>query len=535
MESILTATGNAGFVDMIRAINAAGSDDNISGIYLYMGGGSLFSWGNSEELRAALEKFKSSGKPVLAYADAYTQQGYLIATAADSIYMHPAGMLDLRGIGAEVIFFKQLFDKLDINVTLIRPKNNSFKSAGETYTMDHMSDANRQQIRTYVGSIWKHVVSTISKSRNLTADEVNRIADNLDACLPDDALRNHIVDRLCFEADIKSTMEKQYGSKKTVSLDEYTSSPHFNAKASAKDKIAIIYAEGNVVDGTGYGTNVFGDKVTKAIDKAAADKTIKAIVLRVNSPGGAVIASEKMTNAVARAKAQKPVVVSMADVAASAGYEISCNADCIVAQPTTLTGSIGVFATLAEIGTTLRKHIGITTDTVSTNKNSTSLNSLRPLSEKSKELLQRNVEEFYTTFVARVAKGRSLSETFVDSIARGHVWTGTDALQLGLVDTLGGISDAVAIAAKLSGTENYKAIDYPANEGFLNEIINSTKESGGTLSAGMPNLAQVAKAIPLSQSNDGAWISSRNLISTLQNMVTCRGLQSRLEFFFVNQ
>lgn len=527
LDSWMTEGSTVGFIDMLRCIDAAANDKNIKGLYLYFGSLFPMSWGHCEELRQALIDFCESGKPVLAYADAYSQKGYFVASVADSIYLNPSGMVEFQGIGAETMFFKQLLDKLQVKMSLIRPKSNSYKSAGETYTMDHMSDANRQQVREYISSIWDYVVEQIAEARDISTERLNLMADRLEACLPDDALKNGLVDRLCFENNAVATMEG-YSSKQTVALEDYKATVMDETKT--RDKIAVIYAEGDVVAGSGFQTAVYSDKITMALNDAAKDDAVKAIVLRVNSPGGMVTASEIMTNAVLRAKAKKPVVVSMADVAASAGYEISCNADYIIAEPTTVTGSIGVFATLPEVGGTLRKYLGITTDTVNTNANSNALSVLRPLSPATMELMQRNVEEFYTVFVSRVAKGRGLEYDFVDSIARGRVWTGRDALKLGLVDALGGLADAIEVAADKAGISTYKVVDYPENESLFAELLNRKNSSSGTAST---NAIQTEWQTPYALSGDGVWTSGKTMIQTLNRILDTKGLQSRVEFFIL--
>ena len=530
--SLFDESSSVGFNDMLRSISAAANDDRIEGIYLYMGSIFPMSWGMSEELRQSLKHFSESGKPILVYADNYSQQGYFVASVADSIYLNPSGMLEFRGIGAESIFFKEMLDKLGVKMTLVRPKSNSFKSAGEMYTMDHMSDANRKQIREYINSIWEYVVEQIGEARDISTEQLNKLADNLEAFLPEDAVKATLIDRLCFEADIKATMQDCYKSKNVITLGEYSKTVENNTKA--KDKIAIIYAEGDVVEGSGPQVNVYSDKITMALNDAAADESIKAIVLRVNSPGGMVTASEIMTNAVIRAKQKKPVIVSMSDVAASAGYEISCNANYIVAEPTTITGSIGVFGTIPEVGGTLKKFLGITTDTVNTNANSTSLGILRPMSPKSLELMQRNVEEFYTVFVSRVAKGRGLPYEFVDSIARGRVWTGRDALKLGLVDALGGLDDAISIAADSAGISKYKIIDYPENDDFLTQLLERKKTSSGTIQKSQNIEAQLA-TMQSAKHGDGVWIYSDMVAETLYRILYTKGLQARVEFLIISE
>lgn len=468
-SSLLSNAEAYGLNDMLSAIDHAASDNRVKGIYLSLSGSSL-SWAQCEELRNAIAAFKSkSQKPVVAYGDQYSQSEYYLATMADTLVLHPSGMVDFRGIGGEVMFYKGLLDRLDIHVDLIRPNSNAYKSAGETYTRTDMSDANKEQIRTYLSSIWNHIATGIATSRNLSLTQVNSLANNLEGYLADDAYHNGLVDTLAFNTDLRQWIQLQYGSQKFIDAKRYAENV---AEKEHTDKIAVIYAEGNVVPGKskGFETAVYGDDIAKALLDASNDKNVKAIVLRVNSPGGAVTASETMTHAVIEARKSKPVIVSMSGVAASAGYEISCNADVIVAQPTTITGSIGVFATIPEIGTMLRKHLGITTDTVMTHRNATALSLTRPLSPTARAMMQRNVEDFYVTFCQRVASGRSLTPTYVDSIARGRVWTGSDAYRIGLVDTLGGMDLALRIAAEHAQLEQYSIAEYPKAKSLVQTI-----------------------------------------------------------------
>ena len=476
LSSLFGQENTVGFCDMITAIDHAKTDKRIDGIYVFLGDGGSVSWGQGEELRNALLNFqKETGKNVIAYGTNYSQSGYYVATAAKRIMAHPAGMVDFRGIGGEVIYYKDLLDKLDIKIDLIRPMSNSYKSAGETYTRNSMSDANREQIRAYITSIWNHVASGIAERRGLTIATVNHIADELTGYLTKDAFNQHLLDTLLFENDVRNMLKEQYGCKRIVTTSKYAKS--ISSKKS-DNKIAVIYAEGNVVDGEseGFTTAVYSDDIVAAFDKAAKDDKVKAIVLRVNSPGGSATASEAMTSAIMKAKAKKPVIVSMSDVAASAGYEISCNATKIVAQPTTATGSIGVFATVPEIGQFLSKHLGITSDTVMTNKNSTGIGILRPRSAAARATLQRNVEDFYVTFCQRVAKGRGMTVSAVDSIARGRVWTGLDALKIGLVDTLGGMDLALKIAAEEAGIKEYAIINYPETQDFFSRLMDNANK-----------------------------------------------------------
>lgn len=456
---------------VLRAIEAAESDDKVSGIYLSSQQGGSWDWAQSEEVREALIGFaQRSGKPVVAYGEAYSQQGYYVASSATLIGMHPSGIVDFRGIGVQAMFFKDLVDKLDIHVELIRPKSNAFKSAGETYTMNHFSEANKEQNRCYVTSIWNHVAGQMAQARRLTVEQINAIADNMEAYIPNDAVRAHILDTLLFKSDMEKMMKERFGGKKIVAIGKYAKSL---TTKKAKDKIAIIYAEGDVNSGSNEGmtTGIYSDDLVQAFAQAAEDKEVKAIVLRVNSPGGAVTASESITHAFMQAKAKKPVIVSMSGLAASAGYEMSCNGTVIVAEPTTITGSIGVFAMIPEVGGMLKNKLGISIDTLQTNRNATGIGIMAPLSATAHAKMQRSVEEFYVTFCQRVAKGRNLPTSYVDSIARGRVWTGIEAKRLGLVDTLGGLGLALRIAAEKAGIEDYQVTSLPKSKSMADQLL----------------------------------------------------------------
>ena len=462
---------------LLCAIENAATDNRVKALYLHLGGSSL-SWAQVEELQEALKTFhENCDKPVIAYGDAYSQPEYFLATTANLIAVHPSGIIDFRGIGAEVMFYKGLLDKLGVHMELMRPTSCAYKSAGEVYTRTDMSDANREQIRSYINSTWQYALAVMASNRGMTTENLNSIADNLGAYLPADALASGLVDTLCFAYDIKKYLNKQYKVSKIVKTKRYAESVE---KKSKENHIALIYAEGNVVPGksSGTATAVYGDDIVKALTDATKDKKVKAIVLRVNSPGGAVTASESMTHAVVEAKKVKPVIISMSGLAASAGYEISCFGTKIVAHPTTLTGSIGVFATLPEIGTLLRQRLGITTDTVQTNRNSTALTLNRPLSPAARAVMQKNVEDFYITFTQRVADGRGLTREYVDSIARGRVWTGLQAKEIGLVDTLGGLPLALHIAAEEAGVDydQCSVKTFPAKKSLWEQLMNRIEE-----------------------------------------------------------
>ena len=430
---------------LLGTIENAATDERVKALYLHLGGSDL-SWAQAEELQEALKTFHNNcDKPVIAYGEAYSQPEYFLATAANTIAVHPSGAIDFRGLGAEVMFYKGLLDKLGVHMELIRPTSCAYKSAGEVYTRTDMSDANREQIRSYINSTWQYALSTMAANRSLTTEHLSRVADSLTGLLPDQAQKAGLVDTLCFAQDIKNYLKAQYGVSKIVKAKRYA---------------------------------VYGDDIVQALTEAAKDDKVKAIVLRVNSPGGAVTASESMTHAVIEAKKVKPVIISMSALAASAGYEISCFGTKIVAHPTTLTGSIGVFATLPEVGTLLRQRLGITTDTVQTNSNSTGLSLYRPLSPAARTMMQKNVEDFYITFTQRVADGRGLTREYVDSIARGRVWTGLQAKELGLVDTLGGLPLALHIAAEEAGVDYDKCSikTYPAKKSLWEQLMNRMEE-----------------------------------------------------------
>ncbi len=455
-----------GLVDAVYAIRNAADDDRINALYLTDNGLGELSWGSLTELRSAIEDFKDK-KPVVAYAATWSQGGYYVATAANRICLHPSGMIDFRGMGGEVMYYKDLMDKLGVEMQLIRPESCSYKSAGEVYTLNHMSAANREQIRAYISSIWNTATAAIAASRGIDVAKLNTIADNLSGYLAEDARQNSLVDALCFEEDVRQQLKGKHDGKQLLPLEDYAK--NFNlttAHQKAKDKIAVIYAEGNVVDGSARGMDmgVYGDDIVKALRQASEDKNVKAIVLRVNSPGGQATASESMTHAVIQAREKKPVIVSMGDLAASAGYEMSCMANVIVAQPTTITGSIGVFGTIPNVGKLLNQKLGLHVDTVGTNRNANGLNIFRPLSPTAMAMMERNVEDFYKVFVGRVAEGRGMSYDAVHQIARGRVWTGVDAKRIGLVDTLGGIDLALSIAAEKAGIEKYAVKVYPAEK-----------------------------------------------------------------------
>ncbi len=519
-----------GLISAIDAIRKAADDDKVTGLFVKDNGTGV-SWASLEELRGVIEEFRQSGKPVVAYATSYTQSGYYLATASDVVSLHPAGMVDFRGMGGEVLYYKDLLDKLGVEMQLIRPESCAYKSAGEVYTLSHMSDANREQIRAYIGSIWRTATAEIAASRNIGVAELNTIADNLSGFLADDACAQHLVDTLCFEEDVHAMLKETYGGKHLMGIEKYAKNKK-KADKKVKDRIAVIYAEGNVVDGSakGFRQGVYGDDIVKALKQAMNDKDVKAIVLRVNSPGGQATASESMTHAVMQAKEKKPVIVSMGDLAASAGYEMSCMADIIVAQPMTITGSIGVFGTIPSVQKLMQQKLGLNADTVSTNRNANGLTIFRPLSPAAMAMMTKNVEDFYKTFVGRVAEGRHMTFDEVHQIARGRVWTGADAIGIGLVDTLGGLDLALRIAAEKARVDKYTVKDYPAEKDTweqLAELFGDDEDSDLNLLAKM-RLARKWKV------ESGKWKAFSRMEDDLLYVSTAEGLQARLPFIVLD-
>lgn len=460
-----------GLMDAVQAVRNAANDDKVKGLLIKDNGAPMVSWASLEELRNAIAEFRNSGKPVVSYATSYSQPGYYLCSLADQVCLHPSGMVEFRGIGAEVLYYKDLLDKLGVEMQLIRPESCAYKSAGEVYTLNHMSAANREQLRAYISSVWNTALAEISASRGIEVAELNKIASTLTGFLSDDACAQHMVDTLCFEDDVRTMLKESYEAKHLLPLEKYAkNTPKVDSKI--KDHIAVIYAEGNVVDGKakGLGTAVYGDDIVEALKQAMNDDDVKAIVLRVNSPGGQATASESMTHAVMQAKEKKPVIVSMGDLAASAGYEMSCMADVIVAQPMTITGSIGVFGTIPNVNKLMTKKLGLNADTVLTNDNAASLGLFRPLNKAAMDMMTRNVEDFYKVFVGRVAEGRHMTYDAVHQIARGRVWTGADAIGIGLVDTLGGLDLALRIAAEKAGVEKYTVKNYPKEKDVWQQL-----------------------------------------------------------------
>ena len=463
-----------GLDNILAAINAAAGDPKIKGIYLKSKTVSA-SPASTKAIRDALMEFKKSGKFIYAYSDLYTQNGYYMATAADKILLNPCGDLSFRGYAFQLMFYKNLIDKMDIDVQIFR--HGQFKSAVEPYFLDKMSEANREQLSTLANSLWTVLVQDVAKARKLSVDQLNNIADSLLCSSPQEALSLKLVDKLAYpdEAEKMIKTKLNLGDKDKVnyvSVSQYAKT--VSQKANNPHKVAVMYAYGNISDGKGDSERgIYSETFIKEFRKVYKNDDVKAIVLRVNSPGGSALASENIWHEIELAKkAGKKVVVSMGDYAASGGYYISCNADYIFAEPNTITGSIGVFGMVPSLQKFMKNKLGVTTDEVGSNKHSVPGGLYRPMDELESQKLQASIEDIYATFTKRVADGRHLDIAFVDSIGQGRVWAGSDALQLGLVDAMGNINDAVTKAAELASLDKYDITYYPAQKDWISLLFN---------------------------------------------------------------
>ena len=464
-----------GMNEILRNIEHAKTDANIKGIYLELSSIPT-STATLQEIRDKLVEFKESGKFVVVYGESMSQSAYYVASIADRIFLNPEGMLDLHGMASQVMFYKHLFDKLDIEMQIVRGPNNRFKSAVEPYFLDKMSEANREQMDKLLGTVWGKILADISLSRNISVEQLNQIADNLETFFSaDKALEYGLVDNLYYKDQVLEELKGLTGSNKDINAvanAKYAKS--YKDKNTSKNEVAIIYASGQIFDGKGSDENIYSENLSKTIRKAREDENIKAIVLRVNSPGGSAVASAVIGRELDLAKAEKPIIVSMGNYAASGGYWISANADYIFADATTLTGSIGVFGTFPNAQGFLNNKIGLTFDVAKTNENADFGSITQPLTEFQYGKLQENVVQTYDHFTKRVAEGRGLSQSYVDSIGQGRVWAGADAIGLGLVDQIGDMEDAIAYAVqKANLADDYKVVELPKQKDFMTRLMES--------------------------------------------------------------
>jgi protease IV len=462
-----------GLNDILKDLEKAKNDERIKGILLNL---SRMREGAAtmEEIRNALLDFKTSGKFIYAYGDAYMQPTYYLASVADKIFLHPEGDFDFRGLHAELMFVKGTLAKLEIEPQIIR--HGKFKSATEPFDHDKMSPENKLQISTLINSVWDNYILNIAESRRLDEKTLKDAANTMRIQEPKDAVELGLVDKLAYFDEVLSEIKKKTGQKETekikfVDLKKYNKAGIASKKPFSKNKIAVIYAVGEIQSGKGDENTIGSDKISETIRKARMDSSIKAIVLRVNSPGGSALASDVILREMVLAKKEKPVIVSMGDLAASGGYYIACAADTIVAEPNTLTGSIGVFGVLFNTQKMFNNKLGITFDTVKTGRFADLGNATRPLTQGERDIIQKQVERVYETFITHVSKGRNMTKAEVDSIGQGRVWTGSDAKRLGLVDVLGGINTAIEIAAKKAKLDNYRTVALPEQEDVVKKLV----------------------------------------------------------------
>lgn len=487
----LSAEHGNGLNTIKKQLKRAEKDDHIKGIFIEAGS-IIAGMATTEELRNALLEFKKSGKFIYAYSEIYTHKAYYVASVADKIMLYPQGISQLSGLTAEVMFMKGLIEKLELDLTIIRGTNNKFKSAVEPLMYEKMSEANRLQVEKYLFSLWDHILTGISESRNIPVEKLNLLADSLMINNAAEALEHHLVDQITYKDEVFTELRTKIGIKESddlnlVSISDYSNDIRLRKEIKKeekenknKPKIAVIYASGSIVDGKGDKNSIGSITLSEQIRAARLDTTIKAVVLRVNSPGGSALASDVIWRETILTKKVKPFIVSMGDVAASGGYYISCAADKIYAQPNTITGSIGVFGVLPNTSRMMKNKLGITYDRVTTNKYSDIGSVSRSMDDFEFRTIQKGVDDIYLDFTTKVAEGRShtgLTQATVDSIGQGRVWAGTDALKIGLVDELGGLDVAILEAAKRANltADQYVVTEYPIIKSPLEELLEDLK------------------------------------------------------------
>lgn len=476
---------NSGLNDILSSIKKAKANDEIKGIYIEAGA-LMTNYATLQEIRNALADFRKSGKWIVAYGDFYTQGAYYVASVADKVYINPKGAIDWHGIGAQTMFYKDFMAKFGVKWEVV--KVGTFKSATETFTEEKMSDANRLQTKTFIDGTWRNVCDAVSKSRGISVDSLNSYADSYLALQATETLvKAKMVDGMMYGDQVKDAVKKMMKLEKDDDISQLTLNDMLNVKDGKVEgsEIAVYYAEGDIVQdpkaATMFGNNnyIASRKVCKDLEDLMNDDNVKAVVVRINSGGGDAYASEQMWHQMTELRKKKPVVVSMGDYAASGAYYMSAPASWIVAQPNTLTGSIGIFAVIPDFSGLVTTKLGVRFDEVKTNRNSTFGNLMaRPFNAEEKAMLQASVNRGYNLFRQRVAEGRRLPVESVEKIAQGRVWLATDALNIKLVDQLGGIDDAVKKAAQLAKLKEYYTSDYPAAASWMDNLLNSMSSSG---------------------------------------------------------
>ena len=476
---------NSGLNDILSSIKKAKANDEIKGIYIEAGALAT-NYATLQEIRNALADFRKSGKWIVAYGDFYTQGAYYVASVANKVYINPKGIVDWHGIGAQTMFYKDFMAKFGVKWEVV--KVGTFKSATETFTEEKMSDANRLQTKTFIDGTWRNVCDAVSKSRGISVDSLNSYADSYLALQATETLvKAKMVDGMMYGDQVKDAVKKMMKLEKDDDISQLTLNDMLNVKGGKVEgsEIAVYYAEGDIVQdpkaATMFGNNnyIASRKVCKDLEDLMNDDDVKAVVVRINSGGGDAYASEQMWHQMSELRKVKPVVVSMGDYAASGAYYMSAPASWIVAQPNTLTGSIGIFAVIPDLSGLVTTKLGVRFDEVKTNRNSTFGNLMaRPFNAEEKAMLQASVNRGYSLFRQRVAEGRRLPVESVEKIAQGRVWLATDALNIKLVDQLGGIDDAVKKAAELAKLKDYYTSDYPAAASWMDAMLNSMSSSG---------------------------------------------------------
>ncbi|MGC8864277.1 MAG: signal peptide peptidase SppA [Bacteroidales bacterium] len=504
-----------GLNELIKNLRKAKNDPKISGILLEVSQGPS-GMALAEELRKELSDFKTSGKFVVAYANSYSQGGYYLASVADQVCMHPEGNLEFKGLMADLVFFKRMLDKIDVEAQIIR--HGKYKSAVEPFMLEKMSPENREQTQQLVNTIWNNMIAQISKDRGISVERLNQLADSLSGYSAEKAHKAGLIDQLLYKDELEKVLREKMEVDSATELNYMAMSDYFHApeptpqKVDRSKKIAVIYALGDVVDGKGDESSIGTRNIPAALRKAREDKNVKAVVLRVNSGGGSALTSDIIWREVELTRKEKPVIASFGDVAGSGGYYIACNATKIFADPTSITGSIGVLGIIPNAQKLLNERLGITFDHAKSNANAEFVGVNRPLTEYQKQVLLKSIEEVYSTFVDHVAQGRNLSRSKVDSIGQGRVWSGVDARAIGLIDEWGGLYDAIAEAARMAAIDNYKIVEYPLQKDPFTQLMES-----------------------LSGDNSEVMLRRQlgvhyTYLKTLQNLATSHGVQARMPF-----
>ncbi|WP_343531942.1 signal peptide peptidase SppA [Pedobacter sp.] len=468
-----------GFNDVIKALQKAKTDDNIQAVYINVmapnaGMATLL------EVRDAIIDFKTSKKPVIAYSEIYSQGAYYLASAANKVYLNPEGTLEFKGFSANLMFFKGALDKLGVEPQIIRVGN--YKSAVEPFINTKMSDYNRQQVSVYVNGLYQIFLAGIANTRKLNTDSLFQIADQLKVQTPKDALAYKMVDGLKYKDEVLDELREITGKGKkadinSITINDYIKDLPSQGDISSKNKVAVIYANGEIIGGEGSDEQIGSERISRAIRKARLDEDIKAIVLRVNSGGGSALASDVIWREIELSKKIKPVIASFGDVAASGGYYIGCAADSIFVQPNTITGSIGVFGMFFNMQNLMNNKLGITFDGVKTGQYADIMSANRPMTPAERMILQKGVNDIYDTFITKVANGRKKTKAQVDSLGGGRVWTGNDAVANGLADRIGSFNDAIISAAKKAKLKDYKVVEYPEKIDPLKEFLGAAKDN----------------------------------------------------------